>query len=113
MLLVRRDPVNSHKAATKARDGWLVHVSAAGIVFAEHSAVAPGGVYPDDNSPGEVYSTAGASNYLEMETLGPLAQVRPGHSLTLQSIWHLSRLPAAPTNDTEAALAAVRAAANL
>ena len=113
VLLVRRDPVNSHKAATKARDGWLVHVSAAGIVFAEHSAVAPGGVYPDDNSPGEVYSTAGASNYLEMETLGPLAQVRPGHSLTLQSIWHLSRLPAAPTNDTEAALAAVRAAANL
>lgn len=113
VLLVRRDPANSHKAATKARDGWLVHISATGIVFAEHSSVVPGGVYPDDNSPGEVYSNAGASDYLEMETLGPLAQVRPGHSLTLQSTWHLSRLPAAPKDDAEAANAAVRAAANL
>ena len=109
VLLGRRDPVNSHKVATKARDGWLVHVSDTGIVFTEYSAIAPG-VYPDDNSPGEVYSNAGDSNYLEMETLGPLAPVRPGHSLTTQIVWRLSRLPAAPKNDAEAANAAVRAA---
>ncbi len=112
VLLGRRDPANSHKVATKARDGWLVHVSDTGIVFTEHSPVISGGVYPDDNSPGEVYSNAGASNYLEMETLGPLTPVRPGQSLTTQIVWHLSRLPAAPADDSEAADAAVRAAAN-
>lgn len=111
MLLGRRDPVNSHKVATKARDGWLVHISETGVVFTEHAAVAPGGVYPDGNSPGEVYSNAGDSNYLEMETLGPLAPLRPGQSLTTQIVWRLSRLPAAPASDAEAALAAVRAAA--
>ena len=112
VLLGRRDPVNSHKVATKARDGWLVHISDTGVVFTEHSVVAPGGVYPDADSPGEVYSNAGASNYLEMETLGPLARVHPGHSLTTQIVWHLFRLPAAPKDDADAALAAVRAAGN-
>ena len=111
VLLGQRDPASSHKVATKARNGWLVHISEAGIVFAEHSAVASGGVYPDNNSPGEVYSNAGASNYLEMESLGPLAQVRPGQSVTTRIVWRLSRLPAAPADDMEAASAAVRAAA--
>ncbi len=111
VLLGRRDPVSSHKVAAKARDGWLVHISDTGIVFTEHSSVAPGGLYPDADSPGEVYSNPGASAYLEMEILGPLSPLRPGHSLTAQIVWSLSRLPTAPKDDAKAANAAVRAAA--
>ena len=113
VLLGQRDPDTSHKVATKARAGWLARVSDTGIVFAERTAIQQNGLYPDSDSPSEIYSNAGNSNYLELEMLGPLRPVRPGHPLTTQITWQLTRLPSVPSDLIEAANQAVRAAASL
>lgn len=107
VLLVRRDPGDSHKIGTAGREGWLVRVSPGGTVFTERTVPA-GGAYPDGNCPSELYTAGGKDGYVEMETLGPLVPVRPDHPLALQIIWQLTRLPPTARNDSEAAAAALR-----
>jgi hypothetical protein len=74
---------------------WL-----AGTTFVKYSPVVPGANYPDLGSCFEIF-TNGAM--VELETLGPLAELRPGRSATHVEYWGL--FDQLPKPSTDAAFA--------
>ncbi|MHC1783604.1 MAG: hypothetical protein AB9891_12770 [Anaerolineaceae bacterium] len=72
-----------------------------GILFKKSFEIIPGGVYPDHACTSETYSD---SEFVELETLGPLAKIVPGASVQLVETWELfERLdqPFIPTRAVE------------
>ncbi len=51
----------------------------------------PGAEYPDRGASAEVYTNADPKKYVELETLGPLAVMRPGDQIARVNTYTLLR----------------------
>jgi len=57
-----------------------------GVLFVKKGSFDPQGHYPDNGCSSECYCN---QQFLELETLGPLAQIEPGATVTHMEIWQL------------------------
>jgi hypothetical protein len=86
-LIITRDPHAKHKIG--ARSGTLVWVGRNEVLRID-SAPVPGGKYPDGGSSAEVYTNSDPLPYVELEMLGPLVTLEPGHTIERVSTYSLS-----------------------
>lgn len=82
------------------RAGWTGYLRA-GILFCKRCEPQPGRKHADLDCNVEVYTN---DRLLELETLGPLARLRPGDEAALEERWELHRL-AASAEPTAGAIA--------
>ena len=73
------------KVGASGGDEWAAYVTD-GTAFVKEFAYDPAATYPDGGSAVEVYA---AVNSLELETLGPLAELSPGESAVHTETWRL------------------------
>ena len=73
------------KVGASGGDEWAAYVTD-GTAFVKEFAYDPAATYPDGGSAVEVYA---AANSLELETLGPLAELSPGESAVHTETWRL------------------------
>ena len=73
------------KVGASGGDEWAAYVTD-GTAFVKEFAYDPAATYPDGGSAVEVYT---AANSLELETLGPLAELSPGESAVHTETWRL------------------------
>jgi hypothetical protein len=94
----RLDPVSGleNKRMIKADAGVIgMHVPAQGLLFAKHAAYCPDASYPLGTNTA-LY--VGAQSFMvEMETMGPVATVKPGARLAHTETWVLRTAKAEPT----------------
>ena len=109
LLRITRDPRDSHKVGTDSPAGWMASLYGGDTLFSEHSPYRAGAPYPDGGTPAEVYTNGGATAYIEMELLGPLAPLTHGQAISHDIFWQLQRLPRVPRGRADAD-ALVRAA---
>ena len=109
ILTVTRDPEKSTKVGTDNMTGWIASLYSGDVLFSQHFQPESHETYPDKNTNAQVYTNAGDDAYIEMELLGPLANLKAGQTLTQHVTWRLERLPHAPADMTEAR-ALIRAA---
>ena len=88
-ILVRQDPQrnNAFKVGVTGFDGWSGYVRG-GSLFLKRFTHQPDAVYADFGSSIEVYTNA---DFLELETLGPLQELRPGQTAEHVEDWYLFR----------------------
>lgn len=103
LLRIIRDRTKSHKVGAGAPAGWMASLYGGTVLFSEHSPYRPGALYPDGGSAAEVYTNAGATAYIEMEMLGPLAPLSHGGRMEHDIYWQLQRLPRVPKGEADAA----------
>jgi hypothetical protein len=86
-VLVEQDPDGDGrlKVGATGRDEWAAYVRE-GTGFVKTFAYDEDATYPDRGSAVEIYTDDGV---LELETLGPLAEVAPGDSAVHTETWHL------------------------
>jgi hypothetical protein len=84
------------KRMLKADPGIVgMHVPEQKLVFAKHAHYQPGGSYPLGTN---VALYIGKDNFMaEMETMGPVATLKPGQVLKHRETWVLAGAKAAPT----------------
>ena len=102
LLRVARDLIKSHKIGSRSPAGWMASLYGGTILFSEHYSYQSGAAYPDGGMPAEVYTNGGATAYIEMEMLGPLAPLMHGAKITHDLYWQLQRLPRAPRSASDA-----------
>jgi len=102
LLRITRDQVKTHKVGTASAAGWAASLYGGDVLFSEHYSYTPGALYPDGGASAEVYTNAGATAYIEMELLGPLAPLTHGGKLTHDLYWQLQRLPRVPKDGEDA-----------
>jgi len=85
ILIEGRPAFPSFKLGTLNRLGWLAYWSK-GILFRKSLTVQPRLDYPDLGCNAEVYCD---SDFLELESLGPVSRMEPGQSATLTETWDL------------------------
>ncbi len=91
------------KVGIQNRVGWLAY-TLAGEVFVKWGPVHDDGqAYPDLGSSAECYRD---ERFVELETLGPLTDLRPGDQLAHREVWRLIPLDGAPLAEMLAALPA-------
>lgn len=73
------------KVGASGDDEWTAYVTD-GTAFVKEFAYDPGATYPDGGSAIEVYASAES---IELETLGPLAELAPGESAVHTETWRL------------------------
>lgn len=73
------------KIGLSTDSGWLAYLNQ-GNLFAKQVRVVPEAIYPDRGSVYQVYTE---DNFLELESLGPLVDLEPGSSTTLEERWVL------------------------
>jgi hypothetical protein len=86
MIRITADPVQAPmKVGTYSLRGWAGYLRA-GMLFAKRFTPIPGSAYPDGGCNAESYT---ADRFIELETLGPLAELQPGQSATHLEIWEV------------------------
>jgi hypothetical protein len=88
VLEMTRDRKTAHKMGGDARQLLWVGAHEMCLVSASSSSV---GEYPDRGASAEVYTNPDPKEYVELELLGPLAQLQPGQTITLTSLYQLQR----------------------
>lgn len=88
-LILRQDPKNSEaqKLGLFNPDTWAAYILN-NEVFVKRSSSDPTKTYPDFGSSFETFAN---NDFLEMETLGPLTKVLPGHTVEQLEHWGLYR----------------------
>jgi hypothetical protein len=86
-VLVQQDQHASKafKIGVTAYDGWAAYVRK-GHLFLKRFAPDLGAIYPDYGASAETYS---ASDFQELETVGPLRQLQPQQSVEHVEDWYL------------------------
>jgi hypothetical protein len=86
-LRVRTDAARNEpqKIGVGNRQGWAAY-SLGGALFVKRFPYRDGAAYPDLGSNCEVYTQAG---FMELESLGPLARLRPGEGTEHVETWEL------------------------
>jgi len=88
-LLVRQDPRRGpFKLGMAQRQGWVAYLKG-DILFIKNFARKAGAVHPDYDVNFEVYTD---ENILELETLGPLVNLKPGQSVQHEERWLLTKV---------------------
>jgi hypothetical protein len=85
-LRVHSTPGPRLKVGTFVEAGWLAY-DRDGVTFVCRFQPEPGRVYPDLGCNVEIYC---GDRFLELEVLGPLAELLPGATATLSQRWELS-----------------------
>ncbi|MBI2438292.1 MAG: hypothetical protein HYV36_05720 [Lentisphaerae bacterium] len=87
-LLFRQDPRRGpNKLGIAHRQGWVAYWLK-GTLFVKRFAFKEGATYPDQ---GVNFETFANERILELESLGPLATLRPGQTATHTETWSLHR----------------------
>jgi hypothetical protein len=88
-ILVTQDPGRrtAFKVGVTGFDGWTGYVRR-GTLFLKRFTHQPAAVYADFGSSVEVYTNA---DFLELETLGPLGELKPGQTVEHVEDWYLFR----------------------
>jgi hypothetical protein len=76
--------------------GWLAYWLE-GTLFVKSAWYEPQATYPDYGSSSECYCN---TQFMELETLGPLQEIQPGASIQHIEIWQLFHVPARPENES-------------
>ncbi len=102
MLKLTRDPKGPHKLGSDADRMLWVGETAMCLIASPRVS---GGEYPDRGASAEVYTNQDPKKYVELETLGPLALMRPGDRISRINTYTLLRRTAAdPDADARKAL---------
>jgi hypothetical protein len=98
-IMLEQDPAiaAAQKVGVMDAAGWAAYACKAGL-FVKVVAYVPGATYPDWGCNVETY-TSGAM--LELETLGPLAQLRPDASIEHIEDWYLFKDIPVPVKDAD------------
>ena len=98
-VMLSQDPNldSPQKAGVMAVDGWAAYARA-GHLFVKQFSYVEGARYPDLGCSVEAFTNA---DMLELETLGPLADLQPGASVEHVEHWHLFRDVPTPRNDAD------------
>lgn len=98
-ILLHQEPGNSRpqKIGARVTDGWVGYVRD-GHLFVKTFAHRPQAAYPDLNANVELFA---CDFMLEVETLGPLARLRPGEVVTHVEDWHLFSGVPNPKDDAD------------
>ena len=104
LVSMRRHPTKSTKIGTDA--GTLLWVGDKTMVKIDSPRIADAG-YPDNGSSAEVYTNGGETwKYVELEMLGPVADLKPGDTLSQTNTYTLYRRENAdPLTDAKRVLA--------
>ncbi|HVW07680.1 MAG TPA: hypothetical protein VHC90_03815 [Bryobacteraceae bacterium] len=98
-LTMRQDPNNSNaeKVGTFNKDTWAAYLLN-GEAFVKRATADPTKTYPDFGCSFETFTN---NEFLEIETLGPMTQVAPGHTVEQVERWGLYKnvKPAAITDE--------------
>ncbi|AWB26660.1 hypothetical protein [Halococcoides cellulosivorans] len=97
-LLVDQAPGEDCKVGVTGTDGWGAYVRD-GTAFVKSIDPDPTATYPDAGSVFEVYV---ADDLLELETLGPLATVDPGETVSHTETWSIETGVATPDDAASA-----------
>jgi hypothetical protein len=97
-ILVKAEMVSAFKVGFANPVGWLAYWLE-GILFVKYADYDPQGCYPDYGSSSECYVN---SQFLELETLGPLQEIQPGDSIQHIETWQLFHAPERPGNEADA-----------
>lgn len=94
-VLFRQDPRRApNKIGIAHRENWVAYLRD-GLLFIKRFKRMPGAIYPDGDVNFETFSD---EQILEIESLGPLATLRPGQSAVHAETWSLHRgVPACRT----------------
>jgi hypothetical protein len=99
-ITVKQDPTaGPTKIGLSADDGWLAYLNK-GILFVKRFDYEPCCSYPDGGCSVEMYTN---ERMLEVETLGPLANLEPGCSVMHVERWYLFADVSLP-DDSEASI---------
>jgi hypothetical protein len=98
-ILLRQDPqaITPQKIGAWTPDGWVAYARQDHL-FVKTFALQPEAIYPDRNSPLELFTD---SQILEVETLGPLVRLEPGAAVEHTEEWFLYDGVPAPQNDDD------------
>jgi hypothetical protein len=77
--------------------GWLAYWLE-DILFVKSAGYVAQAIYPDHGSSSECYCN---SQFLELETLGPLQMIQPGDSIQHVETWQLFHAPTQPVNEPD------------
>src|SRR5437588_701949 len=88
-LVLRQDPMNSEaqKVGLFNRNTWAVYLLN-GEAFVKRATADPTKIYTDFGCSFETFTN---NEFLEIETLGPLTKVEPGHTVEQVEQWSLAR----------------------
>ena len=99
LIRVTRDQKVNHKLGSDAdRMLWVGQT----VMCLVESRRTSGAEYPDRGASAEVYTNADPKTYVELETLGPLATLRPGDRIQQTNTYTLIRRPAAEAAEVAA-----------
>ncbi len=87
----RAAQTRAQKVGALVPDGWLAYARA-GSLFVLQFPRPGAGPYPDHGCNAEIFSQ---KDVLELESLGPLGELKPGGSLSHTERWHLGKAPGA------------------
>jgi hypothetical protein len=79
------------------REGWIAYL-VDGYLFVKHFHRVEDAQYPDNNVNCEIYTD---ERILELETLGPLTDLKPGQSIQHEEQWSLFKDVGECTNEEE------------
>ena len=88
LLSLTRDPARDHKIGLVSRT--LIWIGKTETVRLDSDPV-PGARYPDAGSSAEIYTQADPLAYVELEMLGPVAELRPGDAEERTTTYTLGR----------------------
>lgn len=97
-ILIRAETQPPFKVGFPNPRGWLAYWLD-GILFVKHAAYDPQAEYYDFNSSSECYCNG---QFLELETLAPIGQLKPGASVTHIETWELHGNVEYPADETSA-----------
>ena len=98
-VLLRQDALagTPQKLGLRVKQGWAGYVLD-GVLFVKRFGCQEGATYPDFDSNCEIFTD---HRILEIESLGPLAPVQPGQTVSQIEDWHLIDGVETPGNDDE------------
>jgi hypothetical protein len=86
MVRITAEPVKPPmKVGTYNPRGWAGYLRA-GVLFVKRFTPLPGSLYPDGGCNAESYT---CDRFIELETLGPLAEFQPGQSASHLETWEI------------------------
>ncbi len=90
LLVLERSKTKSAKIGSDSPEGWI-EAKKGNLRFRMKMQVEPGQLYPDENSPLEIYTNPDPLSYVELEMLSPLKKLKPGESVSFTVHWRCSR----------------------
>jgi len=96
-ILVKAEMASPFKVGFANPVGWLAYWLK-DILFVKYAEYDSQASYPDYGSSSECYIN---SQFLELETLGPLQEIQPGDSIQHVETWQLFHAPDRPENEAD------------